>query len=130
VRLIKRYKNRKLYDTEERRYISHHEIADLIRENMDVKVVDKATGEDITNYILTQIVLEQSKAGQGLFPTESLADMIRWGSQTAHEYFNAVRQKVTGLFPPFLATEEKRDEMDELKERLAKLEKMIKKMEK
>jgi len=130
MRLIKRYKNRKLYDTEERCYISHYEIADLIRENIDLKVVEKATGEDITNYILTQIVLEQSKAGQGLFPTESLVDIIRWGSQTAHEYFNAVRQKMIGLLPPFIGAEEKQDEMNELKQRLEKLEKMIKKMEK
>ena len=59
--LIKRYANRKLYDTESKRYITLDGIAEMIRQQQDVKVVDHETGEDITALTQAQIIFEQER---------------------------------------------------------------------
>ncbi|NGX57801.1 MAG: hypothetical protein K940chlam3_00697 [Chlamydiae bacterium] len=131
TRVIKRYKNRKLYDTKEKCYISLNDIAELIHQDVMVQVVEKGSGKDITNHILTQIFIEESKSGQSLISTESLFDMIRWGSKTANDYFNTVRQAVSELIPSFSEPKKgKKDEIEELKKRIDKLEKSLEKMEK
>ena len=56
IRLIKRYESRKLYDTEESRYVSLDEISGWIRQGQEVKVVDNASGADVTSQTLTQII--------------------------------------------------------------------------
>jgi polyhydroxyalkanoate synthesis repressor PhaR len=61
--LIKKYANRKLYDTRTSRYITLNEIAQLVRDGHDVKVVDRDNGTDLTQLTLSQIVLEQEKRG-------------------------------------------------------------------
>jgi polyhydroxyalkanoate synthesis repressor PhaR len=60
MRLIKRYSNRRLYDTETSRTLTHAELADLIRDGVEVKVVDSATGKDITVAVLGRIVLAEA----------------------------------------------------------------------
>ncbi len=77
--LIKRYPNRKLYDTEAKQYITLEGIADLIRQGEDVTVVDHPTGEDLTTLTLTQIIVEQEKKQSGLMPRSVLAGLIRSG---------------------------------------------------
>jgi polyhydroxyalkanoate synthesis repressor PhaR len=62
--LIKRYANRKLYDTEASRYITLKGISDLVRAGKEVRVVDNETGEDITPLVLSQIVVEGQKQGR------------------------------------------------------------------
>ena len=59
--LIKRYANRKLYDTESKRYITLEGIAEMIRQQQDVKVIDHETGEDITALTQAQIIFEQER---------------------------------------------------------------------
>ncbi len=61
MRVIKRYPNRKLYDTEGKQYISLERIAGLIRGGEDIHVVDHATHEDLTTVTLTQVIFEQEK---------------------------------------------------------------------
>lgn len=78
--LIKRYANRKLYDTAARTYISLEHVAELIRRGDEVQVVDHATGEDVTALVLSQIIVEQAKAGIGAFPRGALTALIRAGS--------------------------------------------------
>ncbi len=65
-RLIKRYESRKLYDTEESRYVSLDELAEWIRTGKDVKVIDNATGADVTAQMLTQIILDEGRRGTGV----------------------------------------------------------------
>lgn len=77
MRIIKRYPNRKLYDTEAKQYITLDEIANLIREGIDIRVIDHATEEDITTLTLTQIIYEQEKKQTGFFPSTLLADLIQ-----------------------------------------------------
>ena len=75
--LIKRYTNRKLYDTQARAYITLDEIADMIRRSESVRIVDHKSESDITNQILTQIIFEQEKNKGGLFPQFMLTRLIQ-----------------------------------------------------
>lgn len=79
--LIKRYPNRKLYDTEAKRYITLDGIATLIRHGHEVRVVDHATGEDLTAVTLTQVILEQEKRQDGFLPQTVLTGLIRAGGE-------------------------------------------------
>jgi polyhydroxyalkanoate synthesis repressor PhaR len=79
LRLIKKYANRKLYDTVEKRYISLRGIAALVRDGDEVQVLDNESGEDITTVVLSQIVREQGRTG-GLLPLPLLTALVRSGS--------------------------------------------------
>ncbi len=82
MRIVKRYPNRKLYDTEAKAYITLEGIAELIRAGADIQVVDHETGEDLTTVTLSQIILEQEKRqGTGL-PKQVLTSLIRTGGDT------------------------------------------------
>jgi polyhydroxyalkanoate synthesis repressor PhaR len=80
--VIKRYPNRKLYDTEAKQYITLEGIADLIRQGQEIQVVDHATGEDLTAVTLTQIIAEQEKRRTGFLPQAVLTGLIRSGGET------------------------------------------------
>lgn len=80
--IIKRYPNRKLYDTQEKRYITLEGIADRIRQGHTVQVLDHASGEDLTAVTLTQIIFEQEKKRGGFVPQSILAGLIQSGGQT------------------------------------------------
>lgn len=75
--IIKRYPNRKLYNTDAKQYITLEGIADLIREGSEIQVIDNATGEDLTALTLTQIILEQEKKQSGFLPNSFLTNLIR-----------------------------------------------------
>jgi polyhydroxyalkanoate synthesis repressor PhaR len=77
--LIKRYPNRKLYNTETKQYITLDGIADLIRQGNEVTVIDHPSGEDLTALTLTQIIVEQEKKKSGLLPRSVLAGLIQAG---------------------------------------------------
>lgn len=66
--IIKKYSNRKLYDTKEKKYINLSEISRLIREGLEIKVVDNQTKEDITSLVLAQIIVEQEKTKKRMLP--------------------------------------------------------------
>ena len=80
--LIKRYPNRKLYDTEAKHYVSLEGVAVLIRQGVEVKVIDHASGDDITNLVLTQVIAEQERKQGGAMPQSLLAGLIQAGEQT------------------------------------------------
>ncbi len=80
--IIKRYPNRKLYDTEAKKYITLDGIADLIRDGAEVQVVDHATGEDLTAVSLTQIIFEQEKKNSGFLPRSVLRGLVQAGGET------------------------------------------------
>ena len=80
--VIKRYPNRKLYDTEAKRYITLDGIAELIREGQEVQVVDHTTDEDLTAVTLTQIIFEQEKRNSGFLPKSVLTGLVRAGGDT------------------------------------------------
>lgn len=74
--VIKKYENRRLYDTTNSRYINLDEVAQLLQEGYDVEVVDAATGEDLTRLVLTQIIVEHAKAPDSAFPIDVLRQMV------------------------------------------------------
>ncbi len=80
--VIKRYSNRKLYDTEAKRYITLEGLADLIREGAEVHITDHETGEDITALILAQTVFDLEKRLKAGLPGTVLTNLIRAGSGT------------------------------------------------
>lgn len=80
--IIKRYPNRKLYDTTDKTYITLDRVADLIRHGSDVQVVDYATGEDLTTVTLSQILFEQEKKQSGFLPRPLLTGLVKAGGET------------------------------------------------
>ncbi len=82
VRLIKKYPNRRLYDTMASAYVTLAEIKQLVITNQTIKVVDAKTGEDLTRSILLQIILEEEAAGTPMFSEAVLAGLIRLYGQT------------------------------------------------
>ena len=82
--VIKRYPNRKLYDTEAKRYVTLDQVTVLIQDGQEIQVVDHESGEDLTNLTLTQIILEQEKkSDDGFLPRSVLTGLIRAGDQTS-----------------------------------------------
>ena len=81
-RLIKKYPNRRLYDTSASVYITLAEIKQLVIQSEPLKVVDAKTGEDLTRSILLQIILEEEAAGTPMFSEAVLAHLIRLYGQT------------------------------------------------
>lgn len=79
---IKRYPNRKLYDTEAKQYITLEGIASLIRRGEEISVVDHATGEDLTALTLSQIIFEQEKKQGGFLPRSVLTGLVQAGGDT------------------------------------------------
>ena len=80
--VIKRYPNRKLYDTEEKCYITLDGIAKLIRSGQDIQVLDHTTGEDLTALTLSQVIFEQQKKHTGFLPYSVLTGLIQAGGDT------------------------------------------------
>lgn len=80
-RIIKRYANRKLYDTHESRYVTLHEVAEFVRGRQDVQIVDNRTKEDLTNVTLAQIIYEEEKAGDSDARRGSLLTFIQEGRE-------------------------------------------------
>ena len=76
-RLIKKYANRRLYDTETSSHITVDGIHDLIKAGHDVKIIDDTTGEDISRTILLQIIADREQAGQPMLDAELLTRIIR-----------------------------------------------------
>jgi polyhydroxyalkanoate synthesis repressor PhaR len=84
--LVKRYSNRRLYDTTDSRYITLQDLAERIRGGADVRVVDAKTNEDLTQATLTQIIIE-SRGAAKLLPVPLLVQLIRLGDAALAEFF-------------------------------------------
>src|SRR5262249_22476525 len=78
LRIIKKYPNRRLYDTETSTYITLADVKDLVLQYKDFQVQDAKTGEDLTRSILLQIILEEESGGVPMFSTDMLANIIRY----------------------------------------------------
>lgn len=82
-RIIKKYPNRRLYDTEESRYITLGEIRQLVQEGIPFRVIERKTQSDITTQVLLQVVGELESRGGGLLSAELLSELIRHYSRLA-----------------------------------------------
>jgi polyhydroxyalkanoate synthesis repressor PhaR len=126
IRLIKRYESRKLYDTEESRYVSLEEIASWIRDGQEVRVVDNATGGDVTSQTLTQIILDEGRRGTSSLPSELLHELVRLGERAVHSGVEQVSHGVDRLVQASIdrlgPVRRAREEMSSLRSRLEQLE--------
>lgn len=84
-RTVRRYANRKLYDSAERRYVTLQQLAQLVARGHDVRVLDQATGADLTNLTLVQALVEAVRDGAARIPREALRQLIRITAAPASE---------------------------------------------
>ena len=103
--VIKKYANRRLYNTQSSSYITLDHLAQMVREEVDFKVVDAKTGDDITHTILTQIIVEEESGGEQMLPVNFLRQLITM-------YGNSMQ----GLLPQYLEAS-----MDNFREHQLKL---------
>jgi polyhydroxyalkanoate synthesis repressor PhaR len=128
ARHIKRYSNRKLYDTEASEYVSLGDIAELVRSGETVKVVDNATDEDLTAQTLTQIILEEGKDGRHLIPSDLLHQLLRRSGEVFDTSIGQIRSTVDDLMQSSLGRLQqlvqgpRAQELDELRSQLRELE--------
>jgi polyhydroxyalkanoate synthesis repressor PhaR len=129
IRLIKRYESRKLYDTEESRYVSLDEISTWIRAGQEVRVVDNATNNDVTSQTLTQIILEEGRKGTSFLPSELLHDLVRIGERAVSNGMEQVQHGVDRLIDRLGPVRKAREEMSSLRARLEQLETSLSELE-
>jgi polyhydroxyalkanoate synthesis repressor PhaR len=111
VALIKRYANRKLYDSTGGRYVTLEEIGGLVRAGEDVRVVDHASGRDLTSLVLLQVVLSEEKRFGEMLPRAVLTHLLRAGE----ERMDVLRERMLAAFDPERHLEE------ELRRRIERL---------
>lgn len=97
-RIIKKYPNRRLYDTNQSCYITLNDVRDLVLAEASFKVIDRQSGEDITRSILLQIIMEQESGGQPLFSAEILEQFIRNYSATTRKGFMEYMRQSVNLY--------------------------------
>ncbi|HOE82945.1 MAG TPA: polyhydroxyalkanoate synthesis regulator DNA-binding domain-containing protein [Myxococcota bacterium] len=85
MRTIKRYPNRKLYDMTDSRYITLNEIADLVRDGVEIRVIDSKTSEDITKITLAQVLLAEEKGNRPVAPIQRLLTLLHSGGEYIHK---------------------------------------------
>jgi polyhydroxyalkanoate synthesis repressor PhaR len=86
--LIRKYSDRRLYDTGASRYVKLEDIARMVRDGIDVRVVDARSGKDLTRVILTQIIVEDARERQAALPLQLLTQIVRASDKATHEFLS------------------------------------------
>lgn len=109
--ITEKYENRRLYDSSNSRYVNLEDIAQMVRQGTDIRVVDAVTGEDLTRLVLTQIIVESAKVPDSPFPIDMLRGMIiasgRLSQEGMRAYMNTMLdfyQNTYRAFAPGLAS--------------------------
>lgn len=141
--IIKKYENRRLYDTAGSRYVNLEEVAQMVRDGIDVQVVDASTGEDLTRVVLTQIIMESARGRDSALPVDMLRQMIMNSGAVSQEamlkYMKATLDMYQNAYRAFIPPPTPFDymqrmmgtpstnqrEVEELRRRVEELEKMI-----
>jgi len=105
--VLKKYANRRLYDTQKSTYVTLSEVADTIRQGETIKAIDAKTKEDVTALVLTQIILDKAKNNDALLPVRLLHMIIRYGENVLHDFFENYLELT---FNAYLAYKSKVDE--------------------
>ncbi len=90
---LRKYPNRRLYDTENSTYVNLRDVETLIKQGRQVEVVDVKTNEDVTAFILTQIIMEQVKKNNEMLPSSLLHLIIRFGEDVLSDFFSSHLEK-------------------------------------
>src|SRR5512144_3437033 len=107
AKVIKRYTNRKLYDTVESRYVTLDEIAEMIKGGAEVKIIDNRTKEDLTSVTLAQIIFEEEKKTSKM-SLDTLRDLIRHGGEVAQRLVEGTQAELRGRVEAVRAAAEQR----------------------
>lgn len=141
LKIIKRYQNRKLYDTQESCYVTLEDIRDMIKEGLDIQVVDNTTKEDLTSVTFAQIIFEEEKKQKGLLPLHLFKQIIASGEEvikglvqksweSGKREIQQVREFVDKQIKPTVATVQSiptvAQEIRNLKSKIESLEKKLK----
>jgi polyhydroxyalkanoate synthesis repressor PhaR len=97
-RVIKRYANRKLYDTQRSRYVTLDQISEMIRDGEDVQILDNNTKEDLTSVTLAQIIFEEEKKQKSFLPLHAMRHLIQSGGESIQEFVAQAGGKVRSAF--------------------------------
>ncbi len=84
--VIRKYGDRRLYDSSASRYVKLEDIARMVRDGIDVQVVDDRTGKDITHLIYTQIIVENAREKEIALPLQLLTQLVRTSDKATHEF--------------------------------------------
>jgi polyhydroxyalkanoate synthesis repressor PhaR len=125
ARLVKRYSNRKLYDTTESRYVTLDEIARWIRSGEEVQIVENETGEDLTAVTFAQIILESERKKSNLLPIRMLRELIQHGENAWDELAEAVDRGVEVLRNVPERAAERVQELSQVGDRLGELQRRV-----
>ena len=91
--LFKKYSNRRLYNTKDSKYVTLQDVADMVKSGQRVEIIDAGNKEDVTAFILTQIVLEEARKRHILLPIPVLHLIIQYGDNILEEFFEKYFQK-------------------------------------
>jgi polyhydroxyalkanoate synthesis repressor PhaR len=98
ARIIKKYPNRRLYDTEISSYITLEEVRQLVLDGEDFEVRDAKTGDDLTRSVLLQIIAEHEETGQPMFTTQLLSQVIRFYGDSMQGFMGSYLEKSLQIF--------------------------------
>lgn len=104
--VIKRYGNRRLYNTETKTYVNYSDLAKIVRDGSDVQVIDSTTKEDVTKAVLIQVILEEEKNNKTVLPTEFLFQLLRSREDSMQDFF---KNHLSASFNAYLKTKEEFD---------------------
>jgi len=122
ARLVKRYSNRKLYDTAESRYVTLDEIARWVKAGEDVKILENETGEDLTAITFAQIILEGERKKSSLLPLRLLRELIQRGETALQDIAGAVDRGVEVIRAVPERATRRVQELTQVSERLSELQ--------
>jgi polyhydroxyalkanoate synthesis repressor PhaR len=91
--ILKKYSNRRLYDTHNSRYVTLEDVTGLIKSGSRVEIIDAATKEDVTAFILTQVILEEARKKNILLPVPALHLIVQHGDGALSDFFDKYFQK-------------------------------------
>lgn len=101
--IIKRYGNRRLYNTETQTYVNYQDLIKLVQEGQDIKVIDSTSKEDVTKAVLIQLILEEEKDKKSILPTPFLFQLLRSREESVQDFFT---NHLSASFDAYLKTKE------------------------
>lgn len=104
--IIKRYGNRRLYNTETQTYVNYQDLIKLVRDGQDIKVIDSTSKEDVTKAVLIQLILEEEKDKKSILPTPFLFQLLRSREESMQDFFT---NHLSASFDAYLKTKEEFD---------------------
>jgi len=124
-RLVKRYGNRKLYDTSESRYVTLDEIGRWVKAGEEVKILENDTGEDLTAVTFAQIILEEERKKNGLLSLRMLRDIIQHGEAALQGIAASVDRGMEAIRSVPERAGRRVNELAQVGDSLARLQKLV-----